>query len=196
MFRVFKRWKPEKAETSDTGSFVTVLAMLLLLATAARLLAIDLERWRAAQTLSERASTVSSSGSLTGITAEHTRWTVSSDEYVLLFPIAAATAAADMAFWRAVASAGQRDGHAVQFVGVCDSGDRCAIPHGSPTIATLSYMDPFQMRANAIARRESRALLYHGQRLSASVVVTTDPHGVAAAIAREVEKEAEKGVEG
>jgi hypothetical protein len=168
---------------------MTVAAILMLLATAVRLLAIDLDRWRGAQWVTERASAISVAPSLIGVTTGRSQWTApGSAEYVLLFPIAAATAAEDIAFWRAVASAGQIDGPPIQFVGVCDSGDRCAKAQGEPAIVTLSYMDPIQMHIIAIARRQGRALLYHDGQLDGPVTVEKDAPDVAMAIAREMEK--------
>jgi hypothetical protein len=165
----------------DRGTLVTVVTSVLLTLTAVRLVQANLASWSERQATSRNAANIARFGSLSGVTTHGDTWSIdeTTNENTLLYSVSTATTEHDLAFWRDVASRSRRTLSDLRFVGVCDKGHGCQVNEAVAGFTVLSFMDPYQMHILANARRQHRAILYHGTRFVSAIALQPDPAMVA-----------------
>lgn len=101
---------------------------------------------------------------------------------LLAFVVHRNTAGHDIAYWNQVLSELRKlpTAQRVGFWGICDSGSECRHSEALPAFPIVGYLEPYEMRAMAVADSREQALLFHGgNRAAVPVTIASNPRAQA-----------------
>jgi hypothetical protein len=140
---------------------ISLVPGLILVIAAARLVPLVSAEWQRisgaeiiATSVKRRGSprAVSSNGFLDGYKTAH--------QFRLMFVLRKAHLSTDVNYWNDVRETLGARGNAIDWWGVCDSGDACNHVESSAKFSIVGYMDPSQMRSLALAFAGENVVLY------------------------------------
>lgn len=165
------------------------VAILVSLAVAVVLVRTDIAYFQRLDKARILATLVPASGKLAGLSAlDGSEWTAPDgmQNAGVLFGVAAAGEAGDMAYWTEVAARSRKTAPDLQFVGFCPTGVDCRQQPGAmeASLTLLRSMDPVQVHALTIGARQGRAFVFRGTRVLGMLPLTTDKLAFARNVSR------------